>query len=168
MSEIDYSVFDEDIDMHPPELDGPGEYLLEVKSIIVKETRKAGLAMFGTYIVRESSHKGSPVGSLRSYKQFDIDGKKYPDSKGIKQRNVRGFIAACANVDPTSKQKWAEVVQYASKKNVYGQNFKDGKGNLHRGGAGVLIRCKTQSARPTRGNTDKKFVEHAFSPNVEE
>lgn len=165
MSEVNFSTFDDDVELKAPDLDGPGEFLLEVKTIKVFQTRSAGLAFIAEVLVRESSHKGSPVGSTRAFKQFDIDGVKYPDSKGIKQANVRGFIAACANVDPTGKQKWSEIIQYAAKKNAFGQNAQGKTGPL-RGGAGVLIRCKTKAPRLSKGG--KMFTEHAFSPNVEE
>lgn len=165
MSEVNFSTFDEDVDLKAPDLDGPGEYLLEIKNIKVFQTRQAGLAFIAEMVVRESSHKGSPVGSIRAFKQFDIDGAKYPDSKGIKQANVRGFIAAAAGVDPTSKQKWSEIIQYAAKKNAFGQGAQ-GKNGALRDGAGVLIRCKTKAPRLSRGG--KTFTEHAFSPNVEE
>jgi hypothetical protein len=165
MSEINFKTFDDDVDTQAPELDGPGEYLIEVRNIKVFKTRKAGQAFIAEYVVRESSHKGSPVGSIRAFRQFDTEGTVWPESKGIKQRNVRGFIAACAGADPKSSQKWGEIVEYAAKKNIFGQNAQ-GKSGLLRDGAGVLVRCKTQKPKP--GRSGNMFVEHAFSPNVEE
>lgn len=162
----EYSVFDEDVDMKSPDLDADGEYLLEVKNIKYFNTRKAGKAFIVEFLVRESSVKGSPVGSTRSYKVFDADGTKYPDAKGIKIANVRGFMGAALNKDPRGKEKWGEAVEYAAKTNALGQNAKAKNGSLLRGGAGVLVRCKT--GKPRLARSGSTFHEHDFSPNVED
>lgn len=161
MSEMDFSELDGEIELRYPDLDPDGEYQLELVKINLFQSR-GGIDMFiPEFIVRASNRVGSPVGSRRQWKHGDCFGKKNADSKKIKLANTITFLAAVSGKDPGEKQTWSEVAKFAAKKNVWGQNFKDAKGNLHRGGAGVIINCKTGPRKIARSGGE--YCVHTFS-----
>lgn len=159
---MQYEALDGDLDIHYPDLDPEGEYQLELVKIQLFKSREGVDMLIPEFIVRASNKPGSPVGSRRQWKQSDCFGQRSTDGKGLKRTNTVVFLAAVSGKDPGEKQKWSEICQFAAKKNVWGQNFKDAKGNLHRGGAGVIINCKTGPRKPTR-RPNFWFVPHTFS-----
>jgi hypothetical protein len=161
MSEMDYGALDGELDMRFPDLDPEGEYELELVKIQNFKSREDVDMLIAEFVVRASNKAGSPVGSRRQWKQSDCFGRAKADNKKLKVTGTVAFLAAISGKDSGEKQKWSEICQYAAKKNVWGQNFKDVKGNLHRGGAGVFFRCKTGVRKPTRNGG--MFTPHIFT-----
>jgi hypothetical protein len=158
----DLSEMDSGAEIRPPTLDGPGNYVVEVRNIEVKRTLENGMAFFCNYRVLESDNKGSPVGSLRVYKVFDFLGEKHPKSKGLKMANVIGCLAACAGLDPSSDQKWSQLATKAAATNFFGADARKKDGTVLRAGRGVQLRVKTVAPRLSRSG--QLFTEHFFSP----
>ncbi len=150
-----YAVLDADVEnLEIPDLDGPGLYQVEVTKQSLYKTRKQGWLFKTEYKVLSSTHKGSPVGSIRAFKVFDCFGELGDENKGLTMKKMRGILSGVGGYDPNSKQQWAQVAKFAAEKNIFGAGVKNAKGELIRGGRGVILDVKVDAPKLSkRGNS---------------
>jgi len=85
----------------------PGEYVVEIKRCLFKETQQAGNAFIAEFEILKSTNEERPPGMKASYFCSLVD-------KAVAASNLLAFLAACNGVSASDKEDWEAIGEEAN------------------------------------------------------